>query len=277
MRRRGESRMLPPRGGGVLRQRGEHALPAGAHGLAPQLRGSVTLVHDRGRDWLAFAYPFDEGLNDEIKRLPGRRFDWDDRRWLVPADRRLGSVLLDIFERYPWLEVSDAVRDWVETFSGWFGEVTASELPTGGPAFAIGTVGGEPPDKLREHAIESEDWLLLPMDLDSLRLIKSFDNVELDQLATECAELLEEGELPPAATLEYDVLVPGEVEFQLHPIWGARVREDFARLPEARVTRERAGEFNVQADARLLSVPADPALALHVAEFLDEHPEVVVA
>ncbi len=279
MRNRGDSDGTPFRYGS-RRGRGAHvrfepsSTPDGV-AAAPERGPNVQMALERGRQWLAFAFEFDESLNSEIRRLPGRRFDWEDKRWLVPADRRLGAVVLELFERHPWLEVSEAVKDWVETFSGWFGEVTATEGPDG-PAFAISTVGGEPPERLLERALEHEDALLLPMTRSGLELIESFDNVELDELATECAEAIEAGRVPPAATLELEIAAPGVPEFQLHAIWGVAVREQFARLPEARIVRERAGEFYVKFDAEILAVPADPAAAPDLAAFLDEHPEVVV-
>src|SRR5919202_802923 len=192
MRRRGESRMLPPRGGGVPRQRGEHAAAA-VPAAVPERHGSVTLVHDRGRDWLAFAYPFDEALNEEIKRLPGRRFDWDDRRWLVPADRRLGSVVLELLARNRWLAVADEVRAWIETFSGWSAVATATEGPDG-PVFAVATLGGAIPEALRERAAERDSHLLLPLDAAGAELLEGLDGVELDERAARCAALVRRGE-----------------------------------------------------------------------------------
>ena len=229
---------------------------------------------DRGRQWLAFAFEYDESLNAEIRRLPGRRFDWDDRRWLVPAERRLGSVLLDLFERHSWLEISPAVQHWVETFSGWFGEVTVTESDDG-PAFAIATIGGTPPAELLEHAAESGELLLLPMDVRGLRIIESFDNVELDELATGCAEAIEAGETPVAATLGLEIAVLGVPEFELRVTWGVKAREAFAALPEARIARHRE-DFASAGGAEVLAAPADPAIAVDVSDYLAAHPEVVV-
>jgi SWI/SNF-related matrix-associated actin-dependent regulator 1 of chromatin subfamily A len=285
LRQRGDSR---PLGAGIQRARGDHGAPAGGNPAGPDgspaggsgRRGRVTLVQDRGRQWLAFAYAFDEELNAEIKRLPGRRFDWEDRRWLVPADRRLGSVVLELFARHRWLEISEEVRNWVDTFAGWFGAVTATESRDG-PVFMVATVGGTPPAALVEHSFDDGEDLLLPMTADSVRLLEEFDGAELDEPAERCAELVLAGETPPAATLELAIDDAGEKELQLHALWGVRVRERFAHLSEARGVRTREeDDFYVDVvdddEARVLAVPADPASVPAVQAFIDERDDLLV-
>ena len=239
---------------------------------------NLTLTHDRGRHWLAFTFPFEERLNDRIKRLPGRRFDWDERRWLVPADRRLGAVLLELFTEFSWLQIDDDVRGWVETFSGWSGVASVTETPSG-PAFVVSSIAGTPPAQLVEHTDDDEDGsLLLPLDKASLKLLRRTDGLELDEAAERCARLIGADEVPAGATLELTVDDKGERELELHALWGVAVRERFARLTEARVARHRSGEFYVSADAEVLAVPADPALAPEIAAFVrDAGDELVLA
>jgi superfamily II DNA or RNA helicase len=229
---------------------------------------NVTLTHDRGRQWLAFTFPFEERLNDRIKRLPGRRFDWDERRWLVPADRRLGAVLLELFTEFSWLAIDDDVRGWVETFSGWSGVASVTETASG-PAFVVSSIAGTPPAQLVEHTEDDQDGsLLLPLDKASLKLLRRTDGLELDEAAERCARLIGADEVPAGATLELATDDKGEQEFELHALWGVAVRERFAMLTEARVARRRPGEFYVSADAEVLAVPADPALAPEIAAFV---------
>ena len=234
------------------------------------------MMQDRGRDWLAFAYTFDEQVNERIKRLPGRRFDWDSRVWMVPADPRLGSVLLELFARYRWLEISDEVRDWVETFSGWTASASATEGPEG-PAFAVSVLGGEPPEDLLERGEEDEDGIVyLPLSPENARFLEELEGLELDEGAERCVALLTSGRSAPAATLEITPGPAADAEFELHGLWGVAAREDFARLPEAQRVRERDGEYHVHEDSPVLAMPADAALAPAVISFLERHPEVEV-
>jgi SWI/SNF-related matrix-associated actin-dependent regulator of chromatin subfamily A-like protein 1 len=273
LRQRGENR---PLGGSLQRARGDHTTPERV-AAAPAGGGPhVTLVHDRGRQWLAFSFPFDEALNAQIKRLPGRRFDWDDRRWLVPADRWLGSVVLEVFARHRWLVLSEDVRNWVDTFAGWHGIVTATEVK-GEPVFVVMTFGGTPPAALVEHSEDDDDGtLLLPMTDDSVRLVEDVDGADFDDLAERCAVYVMNGEAPPAATLELATDDKGEKEFELHALWGIRVRERFGRLSEARASRLRGEELHVIDDAEVLAVPADPALAPELDSFLRASDDVLV-
>jgi SWI/SNF-related matrix-associated actin-dependent regulator 1 of chromatin subfamily A len=238
---------------------------------------NVTLTHDRGRQWLAFSFAFDENLNAAIKRLPGRRFDWDARRWLVPADRKIGSVLLELFTDYRWLVLAEEVRNWIDTFAGWHGAVTATEGPDGKPAFAVSTLGGTPPAALLEHGTEHDDWIVLPMDEQSMILLEELDGAILDDRAERSAAIVFEGETPPAATLELASDDKGEKEFQLHALWGVSVRERFAHIREVRVVHRRDEEWHAVDDAEVLAVPADPALAPQVAAFVSDRDDVVVS
>jgi hypothetical protein len=268
-----------------VRQRGDdraHGRDGGAYGRErrgadePARTGSVALVEDRGRPWLELSFPFDEKLNDEVKRLPGRRFDWDARTWLVPAEPRLGSVILELFARHPWLKISDEVRDWIATFAGWTAVVTVTESRDG-PAFAVAGIGGTPPPELQERGIERDDWMLLPMDAENARFLRGLEGAEFDEPARHAAQLLLAGREVPAATLELSPGPEGEAEFELHGLWGLSARSAFELLPEAHRARVRTGEFHVDEDAAVLAVPADAALALDVAAFLEGRPDVSVS
>ena len=54
--------------------------------------GRVWLLADKPREpEIVFAFPFDDELNEAVKRLPGRWFDWRRRHWRIPADPRSPS------------------------------------------------------------------------------------------------------------------------------------------------------------------------------------------
>ena len=48
-----------------------------------------------GRE-LVFDFPFDEDLNEAVKRLPRRWFDWRRKHWRVPADARVGKLVAEL-------------------------------------------------------------------------------------------------------------------------------------------------------------------------------------
>ena len=53
----------------------------------------------RGDRALIFRFPFDELLNAAVKRLPGRRFDWERREWIVPARPEYAEEIFLPFSR----------------------------------------------------------------------------------------------------------------------------------------------------------------------------------
>ena len=61
-------------------------------------------------DELVFAFSTDQALNAAIKRLPGRRFDFRDRTWVVPAVPSLAAAVDELLEEHPWLTAAAAVR-----------------------------------------------------------------------------------------------------------------------------------------------------------------------
>ncbi|MEA2217974.1 MAG: hypothetical protein QOJ35_600, partial [Solirubrobacteraceae bacterium] len=65
-------------------------------------------------DELVFAFAADQELAAAIKRLPGRRFDFADRTWVVPAVPARAAAVAALLDEHPWLTTSDAVEDWLD-------------------------------------------------------------------------------------------------------------------------------------------------------------------
>ena len=87
-------------------------------GEAP--RGRVTLLADNPREpEIVFDFPFDEELNEAVRELPGRWFNWRLKHWRVPADPRLGKLIGGVLERFPALEVSPEVHAWLSDSDRW--------------------------------------------------------------------------------------------------------------------------------------------------------------
>ncbi|HYI35016.1 MAG TPA: hypothetical protein VEX39_00295, partial [Thermoleophilaceae bacterium] len=60
-------------------------------------RGRVWMLAERGREReLVFAFAFDEELNDAVKQLPRRWFDWRRKHWRVPADPRAAKEIEEL-------------------------------------------------------------------------------------------------------------------------------------------------------------------------------------
>ena len=45
---------------------------------------------------LVFDFRFDEDLNEAVKRLPRRWFDWRRKQWRVPAEARIAKLVTDL-------------------------------------------------------------------------------------------------------------------------------------------------------------------------------------
>ena len=76
-------------------------------------------VDRRGRPSMVFRFPFDELLNLAVKRLPGRRFDWETREWTVPCMEHTAEEVADVLACFPKLAIAPAVQDWLASAEGW--------------------------------------------------------------------------------------------------------------------------------------------------------------
>lgn len=219
--------------------------------------------------WLVLSFEFDDALNAAVKRLPGRRFEWSSREWLVPCRPEAAAPLVELLDRFPWLTAGPEVERWLAGQQRWRGYVTVEEAE-GGPVFAVLTVGGLPP----VPELAREGWVLLRADRHHAELLADEPGLELDPLAERCAADLQAGRRPPPATLELGYDNEGEARLELHPLWGRAARMAFAALPEAACTAQRDGDFYFADDRHLHVVPADAALVPELDRFLAAHPAV---
>ena len=59
--------------------------------------GQVYLLEAGPREReLVFSFPVDEELNDAVKQLPGRWFDWRRKNWRVPAHPRVAKPVAEV-------------------------------------------------------------------------------------------------------------------------------------------------------------------------------------
>src|SRR3954451_25380742 len=97
----------------------------------------------RGGPALVFRFAFDELLNAAVKRLPGRRFDWETREWIVPARPEVAEEFAELLTVFPRIEVEPAVSAWLSD-AGWHWLASVRALGYG-PTLVVTPIPGIPP------------------------------------------------------------------------------------------------------------------------------------
>ncbi|MEA2329914.1 MAG: SWI/SNF-related matrix-associated actin-dependent regulator of chromatin subfamily A-like protein 1 [Thermoleophilaceae bacterium] len=240
--------------------------------------------HAEGRVWLrdddpsdrelVFAFPLDEVLNEAVKRLPKRWFDWRRRHWRVPADPRIAKLVEDLLGRFPQLTPTPEVLRWLKESDRWRGVATVVAHEDAG-AFLVRTLSGDPPSVFQGAEPAGDGKVLLPFAAPGARGMARLEGLNLDDLARTCARELSEGLEPAPAELSVEIGEHGEPDVTLYTLWDARHAQAFRRLPEARLVH-RSGRFFGRDGAWAVAVPADAALAQQLSEFLAERPELHV-
>ncbi|HEU0023762.1 MAG TPA: hypothetical protein VFQ12_03985, partial [Thermoleophilaceae bacterium] len=83
-------------------------------------RGRVSLLADNPRGpEIVFDFPFHEELNEAVKQLPRRWFNWRLKHWQVPADPRLAKAVEGVLARFPELEATPEVTSWLKHSDRW--------------------------------------------------------------------------------------------------------------------------------------------------------------
>jgi hypothetical protein len=235
--------------------------------------GRVSLLDDNPREpEIVFDFPFHEDLNEAVKRLPRRWFNWRLKHWRVPADPRLAKSIQGVLDSFPGLDADPSVVAWLSDSDRW--RAIVSVLPhQGGGAFVLRTVAGEPPAEAAALEQVGEDRHVIPFGPGAAARLDALDGVQLDDLARACARALEAGRAPAPAELGLEISDDGEPLVTLYTLWDPGPARDFKRLPEAELVA-RSGRFFVRDAMWGVSVPADAALATSLGDFLAEHPDV---
>jgi SWI/SNF-related matrix-associated actin-dependent regulator of chromatin subfamily A-like protein 1 len=240
------------------------------------LEGRVWLLADNPREAeLVFEFPYDEELNEAIREVPGRWFDWRRKHWRVPAEPRSAKPVEALLGRFPELVPTDDVLAWLTDAGKWRGLVTV--LPHEGTgAFVVRTLSGEPPAELARSATAApNDRHVLRFDSPSAELLGELEGARLDDLAHSAARELRAGRSPVPAELTLEFGEEGEAELSVATGWDPAPARDFKRLPEAHLMARHGRYFNRDA-AWAVAVPADPALSEAFADFVADHPAVRV-
>ena len=117
---------------------------------------------------LVFDFRFDEDLNEAVKRLPRRWFDWRRKQWRVPAEARIAKLVTELLGRFPNLEAAPEVLAWLEESDRWRAAVTVV-AHEGKGAFLMRTLAGDPPTALEGALPAGEAKLLMPFDTPAAR------------------------------------------------------------------------------------------------------------
>jgi SWI/SNF-related matrix-associated actin-dependent regulator of chromatin subfamily A-like protein 1 len=235
--------------------------------------GRVWLLTDeRGAPELVFDFPLDERLNDAVKDLPGRWFDWRRKHWRVPGHPRIAAQVQELLDRHPSLVPAPEVFDWLADADRWRALVSVVEHKGAG-AFIVRTLSGEAPDDLDGAVSIREDRFLFPFSAANAQQVLQLEGVRVDDLARACARELRAGGSPARAELALELGEDGEPSVVIYTVWDPEPARAFKLLPEAHPLPRAGRVFNSEA-AFGVAVPADPALAKELGDFVAAHPGV---
>jgi SWI/SNF-related matrix-associated actin-dependent regulator of chromatin subfamily A-like protein 1 len=238
---------------------------------------TVRLGSDRrGGTAFVFRFAFDELLNAAVKRLPGRRFDWDSREWIVPARPEYADEIAELLAVFPRIEVEREVSAWLSDV-GWRGIASVRDRGYG-LELAVRSLTGIPPEWLEERGGDEGDGRLsLPLDREVGELATELEGLELDSVADAAVERVLAGDEPVGAELDLGADDEGVERFELFVGAHVDTAAAFLRLTEAHRAGQRHGLFALPEQRDLLAVPADAALLHELDEFLHDHDRVVVS
>ena len=183
-----------------------------------------------GRPEVVLAFPYDPQLVGFVRAIPGRRFDWESRRWSAPADDWAGVHVLEVLERAPELSTSTEVDLWLRSVRRrWIGRVRTARHDGRG-WFRLEPRAGTLPEELQAMATEVDGALLVPMVPAAAAAIAELGSARLDAAANRCVQLLQHEDTVPPARLVLHHGTEGE-RLRLEALWDPDSGDAFERLP----------------------------------------------
>ena len=237
--------------------------------------GQVWLLADNPREpELVFDFRFHEELNEAVKELPGRWFDWRRKHWRVPARPRVAKAIEALLARFPDLVPSPDVLAWLSDSDRWRAVCTVVARDGRGH-FLVRTLQGDRPDELTAGTDAADGRVLFPFSEENAALLQQLEGLRLDDLATACARSLRTGHPPPPAEMTLQIGEDGEPHLTVFHTWDRAPATAFRDLSEAQPVH-RPGRFFLRDAPWGVAVPADPALAPQLTEYLEAYPDVHV-
>ena len=237
--------------------------------------GQVWLLADNPREAeLVFDFRFHEELNEAVKELPGRWFDWRRKHWRVPARPRVAKAIEALLARFPDLVPSPDVLAWLSDSDRWRAVCTVVARDGRGH-FLVRTLQGDRPEELGAGTDAGDGRVLFPFSDENAALLQQLEGLRLDDLATACARALRSGQMPAPAEMTLQIGEDGEPHFTVFHTWDRAPATAFRELSEAHPVH-RPGRFFLRDAPWGVAVPADPALAPQLTDYLEGHPSVLV-
>jgi len=237
--------------------------------------GQVWLLADNPREAeLVFDFRFHEELNEAVKELPGRWFDWRRKHWRVPARPRVAKAIEALLARFPDLVPSPDVLAWLSDSDRWRAVCTVVARDGRGH-FLVRTLQGDRPEELGAGTDAGDGRVLFPFSDENAALLQQLEGLRLDDLATACARALRSGQMPAPAEMTLQIGEDGEPHFTVFHTWDRAPATAFRELSEAHPVH-RPGRFFLRDAPWGVAVPADPALAPQLTDYLEAHPGVLV-
>lgn len=192
---------------------------------------NVELRRNRdGHEVVVFGFPYRADIVDDVRAIPGRRFDWDVKEWWIPKSDAIAPYVRRAIERHESLSVAPDVTAWLaRAVTGWVGRVGAAKLDGGG-WFRLEPIAGELPSELAALAVERGGRSWLPFTREAADALVELGGARLDPRAVRCATRLQVGTPPAPATLSLIESV-GEPRLKLEVNWDPETVPGFLALP----------------------------------------------
>ncbi|HEY5198936.1 MAG TPA: DEAD/DEAH box helicase [Solirubrobacteraceae bacterium] len=184
-----------------------------------------------GTSIVVLAFPYDPHIVAAVRRIPNRRFDWEQREWWAPVDDWAGAYVAEVLRRFPELSTSREVDAWLQGIERrWIGRVSTRRYDGRG-WLVLATRAGTVPAGLLEGSVELEDGrLLAPITQTAAAELREQRSARLDAGAERCLAAVEIGDEPPPARLALGDGVDG-LRLRLEVLWDPEVGVAFGALP----------------------------------------------
>ena len=190
---------------------------------------------------IVFDFPFHEDLNEAVKELPRRWFDWRRKHWRVPRAPARGQGGGGAPRPVPDLVPSPEVLAWLSDSDRWRAICTVVARDGRGH-FLVRTLQGEQPSELERRDRGWRRPRVAPFSLENALLVHQLDGLRLDDLARMCARELRDGDRPAPAELTIQMGEDGEPHLTLFHVWDRTPATDFKQL-SGRTPVHRPGRF----------------------------------